>query len=233
MAALATWPLLLSMRAAIRANVMLARGQREGADRTAAEAAARAYFALAQQLIAPAPPRLVAVGGLSGTGKSLLARSLAGFVAPAPGAVVLRSDVIRKRQFGVAETERLPADAYRPEHTLRVYQAMADGAASILAQGHSVIVDAVFARAAERSAIAEVARRLQRPFHALYLEADLPTRIARVSARGPDASDATAEIARQQQAYAAEPNDWARIDASGTPEQTLARGRTALAQRGR
>jgi hypothetical protein len=45
----------------------------------------------------------------------LLARSLAPFLAPAPGALVLRSDVERKALYGVPEHERLPSNAYRAE----------------------------------------------------------------------------------------------------------------------
>src|SRR5215472_12534613 len=106
-----------------------------------------------QRAIAPPAPVLVAIGGHSGTGKSLLARALAPFVAPLPGAVVLRSDVERKRMFGAAETERLPADAYGREESARVYATLADKARRVTAAGHSAIVDAVFATA-EREQIA-------------------------------------------------------------------------------
>ena len=84
-------------------------------EREAIAAQAKAYFALACDLIAPPPPRLIAVGGLSGTGKSVLARALAPHVAPAPGAVLIRSDVERKAMFGVAQTEKLPPKPIRPK----------------------------------------------------------------------------------------------------------------------
>ncbi|KIZ39283.1 DNA-binding protein [Rhodopseudomonas palustris] len=226
--ALAALPLLMSMRAAIRANVMLSRPARDAKARQAIRRDADRYFALALQLIAPPPPRLIAVGGLSGTGKSVLARALAGSVAPLPGAVLLRSDVIRKQHFGVAETERLPVDAYQPQVTADIYRALAATAQRVLAQGHSVIVDAVFAQAAERTAIAGVAAAMQVPFAGLFLVADLATRIARVDARTADASDATADIVRRQQDYDPGPIDWTRIDAGGTPQQTLQAAIAAL-----
>ena len=97
--ALAALPLFLSVRAAIRAKVTAARAkgrQLHAKDRAAAEQSARDYFALSQALLAPVTPRCVAVGGLSGTGKSVLARALAPALPPAPGAVVLRSDIARK-----------------------------------------------------------------------------------------------------------------------------------------
>jgi len=230
--ALAALPLLLSMRAAIRAKVMLARPAQEEATRRRNRHTAESYFALAAQLVAPPPPRLIAVGGLSGTGKSVLARALAGHVAPLPGAVVLRSDVARKRLFGVAETERLPPTAYAAEVTGRVYRGLAEEAAAILKQGHSVIVDAVFAQPAERAAIEAVAAAQGCGFTGLFLTADLATRVARVAGRTADASDATPEIVRQQQDYDPGAIGWAIIDASGTPEQTLARARERLPRAG-
>lgn len=225
--ALSLLPLFLSMRAAIRAHVLLARleqGAGGGIRRAALD-----YFALACRLILPPQPRLIAVGGLSGTGKSVLARMLARFVAPEPGAVVVRSDVVRKHLFGVSETERLPAVAYGAEMTARVYDGLADRAARILAQGHSVIVDAVFARDAERSRIAAIAQGMKLPFTGLFLTADLATRTRRIGGRTGDASDATSDLARQQEDYDIGSLDWAIVDASDTPDETLARSRAALA----
>ncbi len=150
----------MSMRAAIRAKVTAARAAvAPAADRTATERSATAYFDLAMALIAPPPPRLVAVGGLSGTGKSLLARALAPDVLPHPGAVVLRSDIERKALFGVAETDRLPAEAYTPEITAQTYAVLVDKARRAIAAGHSAIVDAVFSDTAEREAVAAIAAR--------------------------------------------------------------------------
>jgi aminoglycoside phosphotransferase family enzyme/predicted kinase len=227
--ALVALPLLMSLRAAIRGQVMLSRPGRDADQAAANHAIAESYFDLALRLIAPEPARLIAIGGLSGTGKSALARALAGRIDPAPGALWLRSDVIRKQFYQVAETARLPAEAYAVEVTARVYQTLAERAAQALRQGHSVIVDAVFARQAERLAIAGVAADLKLRCEGLYLQADLDTRIVRITGRTNDASDATAEIARQQQHYAAEPNDWTAIDASGSQAETLVRSEAALA----
>ncbi|MBI3705736.1 MAG: AAA family ATPase, partial [Rhizobiales bacterium] len=151
--ALAALPLLLSLRAAIRAKVSAERQPRDAG----IEQRARDYFALAQTLLTPPAPKLIAVGGLSGTGKSLLTRALAAELPPAPGAVWLRSDVERKAQFGVAETERLPQASYARAATAKVYDALTDKARRVLAAGHSAIVDAVFADPAERAAIEQAA----------------------------------------------------------------------------
>ncbi|WP_307705471.1 bifunctional aminoglycoside phosphotransferase/ATP-binding protein [Rhodopseudomonas sp. B29] len=225
--ALAALPLLQSIRAAIRAKVLLMRPAKDETERQDNRHTAESYFALALRLITPPQPRLIAVGGLSGTGKSVLARSLAAAVLPLPGAVVLRSDVVRKQTFGVAETARLGADAYTPEVTAKVYGSLAARAASILGQGHSVIVDAVFARGDERRAIEAIAAKAKVPFEGVYLTADLAIRIARVEGRLADASDATADIVRQQQAYQLDSIDWHKVDASGTPQQTLERALAA------
>jgi len=227
--ALKALPLLMSMRAAIRAKVTAARATvAPQSDRAAIETSARTYFELAAALIAPPPPILVAIGGLSGTGKSVLARALAPELMPAPGAVVLRSDIERKALFGVAETERLPADAYTPDITARTYAALADKARRATSAGHSAVVDAVFAAPAERAAIAAVAAEDNVAFRGLFLTADLATRIARVGHRAGDASDADARVAERQESYALGPLDWFSVDASGTSEQTLARTREAV-----
>jgi predicted kinase len=223
--ALAALPLFMSVRAAIRAKVTAARRQ-HAKDADEAAKSARDYFALANRLLAPPPPRLVAVGGLSGTGKSVLARALASYLTPAPGAVLLRSDVERKLMFGVGETEKLPPSGYAHDVTAKVYAALAAKAARIVAAGHSAVVDAVFARAEERDSIARAADKA--PFHGLFLTADLDTRVARIGARVADASDADATVARRQEDYGLGTMRWTKVDASGTPQDTLDRARSAL-----
>jgi predicted kinase len=227
--ALATLPFFLAMRSAIRAKVTAARMERaKPAEQAEIAKSARAYFAFAQRAIAPAPPKFVAIGGLSGSGKSQLARVLAPHIAPMPGAVIVRSDVERKALFGVGETEKLAEDAYTPEVTERVYAAIADKARRILAAGHSAIVDAVFARPDERDALAKAARSAGVPLEGLFLAASLETRIARVGGRAGDASDADPSVAHAQEKYDLGRLNWAEIDASGTVADTLARAKAAL-----
>ncbi len=224
--ALAALPLFLSLRAAIRAKVTAARAKNSD-NRAEAEQSARDYFALAQKLISPPKPQLVAVGGLSGTGKTLLARALAPDLQPAPGAVVLRSDVERKALFGLAETERLPKEAYELEVGVRVYATITEKARRVIIAGHSAIADAVFARSKERAAIAQAANGAA--FHGLFLTADLAARVSRVGGRTGDASDADTAVARaQEHQYDLDALDWAKVDASGKPADTLRRARAAL-----
>ncbi|HEY0224224.1 MAG TPA: AAA family ATPase [Pseudolabrys sp.] len=228
--ALAALPLFLSMRAAIRAKVTAARrGGAAPAERAAIEAAARKYFSFASEIIRPRRPLLLAVGGLSGTGKSVLARALAPDLGAAPGAIVLRTDVERKAIFGVDELSPLPKEAYTPAVTEKVYAALARKAGRIAGAGYSAVVDAVFADGLERSAIAKAAEDKHVAFRALFLTADLDTRLARAARRTADASDADRAVVLQQAGYDLGKMDWPALDASGAPEQTLAAARLALA----
>lgn len=211
---LAALPLFLSLRAAIRAKVEAAGlVHLSGAARTAAEARVRHFFDTAGALIETGRPELLAVGGLSGSGKSTFAARIAPATGRAPGAVVLRSDIERKRLAGIGESERLPASAYTPEASAKVYARLSALAARVLAAGHGVIVDAVHARPDERAAIEQVARAAGAPFRGVWLEAPRETLIARVGARTGDASDADADVVRQQLAYDLGAIGWERASA--------------------
>jgi uncharacterized protein len=220
-------PLFLSVRAAIRAHVLFMKSEQAGGD-DAVWREAKRYFDLAGRLIAPKPPLLVAIGGLSGTGKSVLARGLAGLIGPPPGAVIFRSDVARKNLFGVGETTVLPETAYRGDVTERVYGMLSNNAQRILAHGCSVVLDAAYAQEAERTQIAHLAATYGIRFVGLFLTADLATRLARIERRRGDASDATRNVALKQETFAIGAVDWHIIDASGTPDQSLRSARNSL-----
>jgi aminoglycoside phosphotransferase family enzyme len=230
---LAALPLFLSLRAAVRAHVGAAAlvrqpaGTPEAVSRVMGEEARR-YLAEARGFLEPPPPVLVAIGGLSGTGKSTLAYLLAPETGPAPGARVIRSDVIRKRLMGVAWHQRLPESAYADEVTERVYAALLAEAADALGAGHGVIADAVFARPWQRDAVAAEAAKSGNPFHGLWLEAPPEVLERRIGARRADASDATVAILRRQLDYEIGPMDWTRIDVSGDEPAALADARRVL-----
>jgi aminoglycoside phosphotransferase family enzyme/predicted kinase len=213
-------PLFQSMHAAIRAHVSAAAlpAQGEPARRQELMAEAREYLALAGSLLDPAPRRLIAIGGFSGTGKSTLAYGMAPEIGVPPGARVLRSDVIRKRQMGVAPETRLPPEAYAPEVSEKVYGAMREEAERLLRAGHGVVVDAVFDRPKERSGLARLARMVHAPFSGFWLEAPAEVLEARIGARSLDASDATSEVLRKQLALDLGEIEWPRLDASGEAE---------------
>lgn len=225
------WPLFLSVRAAIRAHVGAATAARlAGAAREEKAAEARSYLDAALAFLKPGGAGLIAVGGLSGTGKSTLAGGIAHRIGAAPGARWLRSDVIRKAMAGIGPEQRLPPQSYTKEASTQVYGAMADLAGAMLARGWPVVVDAVFAAPQERAAIEQVARKAGVPFLGLWLEADGATMAQRVEARRGDASDADAGVVAQQMNYdCGDLGDWHQIAAGGSPD-AVARQALAAAQ---
>lgn len=219
----AALPLFLSMHAAIRSHVAAAALQvAPEPDREALTGEARAYLELAQALLRPGVPRLIAIGGFSGTGKSTLAYGLAPDLAGVPGARVLRSDVIRKRLMGVAPETRLPEAAYDAQSTAAVYARLGEEAGPLLRAGCSVILDGVFNRPEERTAAEAVAHELGVDFQGLWLEAPPGVMAARIEDRRHDASDATVEILSRQLSFATGVMTWQRLDAGGTPAAVLA-----------
>jgi uncharacterized protein len=228
---LAAMPLFLSLRAGIRAHVTATTAARAGRLAGAAETAAEArrYLDLAHLLLEPRPRQLVAIGGLSGSGKSTLAAGLAPESGLHPGARVLRSDVTRKLLLGAAPETRLPHDAYTPDITGRVYDALRQKAAAALAAGYSVIIDAVSLLPAERRSFAAIAHEAGVAFCGLWLEAGAEAMAERIRTRHGDASDATPEILAHQLSHDPGPMDWIRIDAGGGPGECLAAARRVSA----
>ncbi|HWL47700.1 MAG TPA: AAA family ATPase [Sphingomonadaceae bacterium] len=207
-------PLFMSIRATVRAHVVAARARLTGDGDAPAEA--RGYLTLAMRLIEPKPARLVAVGGLSGTGKSTLARAIGGLLGPAPGARILRSDVLRKRGANVPIETALPPDAYTAGASESVYAELGRLAGRAIAAGQTVVADAVFGAPAERAAIERVADGVGVRFDGVWLFLPEADRIRRITGRGPDASDATAAVARQQSRTIAMPEGgWITLSAGG------------------
>jgi uncharacterized protein len=169
----------------------------------------------------PPAARLIAIGGLSGSGKSTVAAALAPELGARPGARLLRSDVSRKRLFDAAPEARLPEDAYKPEVTARVYERLCAQAEAALGAGYCTIIDAVSLRPEERHSFAAIAARAGVPFTGVWLDAPAEALTARVTARRNDASDATAAIVARQ--LGADPGaiDWHRIQAGTSLASTL------------
>ena len=226
--ALPLMPLFLSCRAAIRAKTSATAASLQSEDhrRRELQDLSRQYLEMSERLLHPHAPVMIAVGGLSGTGKSTVAAHLAPSVGPPPGAVVLRSDEIRKELCGVPRLSRLSADGYTPDVSARVYAALAARAARVLRAGHSVIVDAVAARLRDREALERVAAEAHVPFAGYWLDAPVSTLIERTSRRHDDVSDADAAVVRMQLREPVGPMRWRRIDAT-PPAETVVRAVTA------
>ncbi|MDP3410456.1 bifunctional aminoglycoside phosphotransferase/ATP-binding protein [Bosea sp. (in: a-proteobacteria)] len=224
-------PFFMAVRATVRAHVVALQAQEDkaaGAPSAASEAEAGSYLGLALACLAPREARLVAVGGLSGSGKSTVAAAVAPAIGPVPGARILASDRLRKRRFGVAAETRLPSEAYRPEVSAAVYAELMAGAAAILRLGHGVVADAVFDRAPDREQIAAVGAAAGAAFQGLWLEAGIETLVSRVDARTGDASDATPDVVRAQALHRPEGVAWAQIAAEGGREAVCQEARRHL-----
>ncbi|MDA0304686.1 MAG: AAA family ATPase [Proteobacteria bacterium] len=224
-------PLLLSMRAAIRSHVDAAQvsslSDPEKAKARAGESAG--YLAMALAYLKPGAPRLIAVGGLSGSGKSRLARELAPHLGASPGARVVRTDSIRKRISGQPLTARLGPDGYSAAMTKRTYAAFMEECETALKSGRVTIADAVFAQPEERACVAALAEKLSLPFTGLWLQASPEIMADRVTRRKRNVSDATADVVEKQLGYDLGKIDWTRLDSSGTRDETLKAGIAATA----
>jgi predicted kinase len=190
--------------------------------------------ALAEAVLAPSPARLVAVGGLSGSGKSSLSRLIGARLGRTPGARVLRSDVFRKRLAGLAPESRLPPSHYTRRSDQETYEALFESADDHLACGNSVILDAVFMSRSERDVVEAIAHRARVPFTGIWLDAPERDRVARVTERFGDASDAGADVVREQSRRSVgELATWHRIRTNRSPETIVAAARKALERKQR
>lgn len=230
-AGLALLPLFQSLRAAIMAKTrgFAALAQSDPAKAGNERDASRACFDLARRYLRERPaPGLVAVGGLSGSGKSGVAAHVAPGLGAAPGALVLRSDVERKRLAGVPPERRLAQDAYTKAASDAVYESLFARARTALAAGHSVVLDAVFADPVERTRASDLATRAGVPFAGLWLDCPEHVRVERTQRRVDDASDAGSDVALWQSGLDLGLIAWVRLDASVCPADVFAAACRAL-----
>ncbi len=202
-AGLAVLDLYRSYFAMVRAKVSLLR---ESADHPAitgtdAYAQFRRYLALAQHYCRPRRVFLSITHGVSGSGKS----TAAGKLVEAGGAVRVRSDVERKRLFGLApEARSQPADEpvlYGPEMTRRTFRRLSGIAEQVVGAGFGVIVDATFLHRRVRDDFRALAARLRVPFAIIDCSADAAELRRRLTARertGRDASEAGVAVMERQ-----------------------------------
>ncbi len=194
-------PMFLSMRALVRAHVSASGGK-----------AWEKYFDCAEAALRPARPLALGIGGIPGTGKSTLARAVAPGLLPLPGALVLRSDEVRKRLYGLKPEERLPKSAHEEAVSRKVMGIIFEGVDQALRAGHSVIADMTFMDPSDKASLSRVAgsgRCL-----GVWLEAPLEVLEARVAARVGDASDAGVDVVRSAAAANAGPDGWPVLDAT-------------------
>jgi aminoglycoside phosphotransferase family enzyme/predicted kinase len=181
----------LVQRSLVRALVTRLQGGAGGPD----------YLGLAQRLTEPPDARLLITHGVSGSGKSVAAQAL----LEQAQAIRLRSDVERKRLFGLAALDdsvsRVPGGVYGADATRHTYARLRELAAIALDAGHRVIVDAAFLRSDERDDFRRLARDKRVPFGILHCEAPpelLRERVRARRARADDASEADVSVLERQ-----------------------------------
>ena len=200
-------PVFRAHRALVRAKVLALSASAAAATRAAvreARSGHERYVQCAQRALAPRPPRLVLMSGLSGSGKTWLARRL----APTLGAVHVRSDLERKRLAGLAPLARsasaLGEGLYGAEMTAAVHERLIECAADALAGGYTTIVDATFGVAAERARFRALAARLGLPICIIHCHAPeslLVRRILERTRRADDPSEADLEVLHWQESH--------------------------------
>lgn len=193
-------PYYLVYRALVRCKIALLRWQQHQKQQDLHEA--ETYAGLAAAYSKPAPPRLCITHGYSGSGKSTFSSQLAEQL----GMIHLRSDVERKRLISGQNTGNpVNEGAYTAENVQLVYVRLAELASSMLEAGFTVLVDAAFLQASQRSLFAELAAKKQLTFVILDFHAPVEALKQRISARqqaGNDASEATLAVLEHQLATA-------------------------------
>jgi len=159
------------------------------------------YILLAQQYTVPRDTPLIITHGLSGSGKSTLTQALLEKL----GAIRIRSDIERKRMFGLnalsQSEDHIKQNMYNEKSFQATYQHLADMARLIISYGFPVIIDATFLKQSQRQLCQSLAGQLQVPF--IILDCQLPKHILqkRISHRlqqANDASEANLQILDQQ-----------------------------------
>ncbi|NND91865.1 MAG: AAA family ATPase [Granulosicoccus sp.] len=221
-------PLFLFCRAGIKAMTSAQRASlEESASRNSGRDAVD-YLDLALSYLNKTPPVLVAIGGLSGTGKSTVSAELASELPGVSGAVLLRSDSERKRSMGINETDSLPDDHYTEEASRVNYRLLLRKAERALKAGQSVVVDAVFVDAGQRLGIEQCAREQGVVFMGVWLHAPVDVLRQRVASRVGDASDATISVIDKQLKTDTRTVSWCQVEATGARESVYEQVRDAV-----
>ncbi len=199
--ALRVLPYYLVYRAMVRAKIESITYSQDGipeADRQQALEHLKSYLALAENLIEPSRPLLILMHGASASGKSTIARAISG---PLDG-IILRSDVERKRMFGLSAAQDAAADyqqgIYSEQATADTYARLAELSAGIIEAGYTVIVDATFGDPRQRLAFQNLAEDKRCRYIILDLKVPESVLQQRILQRRGDVSDADIKVLEQQ-----------------------------------
>lgn len=197
-------------RALVRAKVAgIRRSQLEGKQRSHSEQELFDYLDLARRSADGTSASLILTCGVSGSGKSWLGARLAAL----GGWVHVRSDVERKRLFGLGALDRSDSERdsgiYTPGASELTYRRLLDLATEMLEAGHNVLVDATFLSRAQREPFISLARRGDVPVQLLYVtcaRSTLEERVRRRRLRGGDPSEADEAVLADQLRRIQEPS---------------------------
>lgn len=204
-------PLFIKYRALVRAKVAALNAALE---QTKRRTTIKRYLEIAKHQHNAAPRSLIAIGGLSGSGKSVLAQEL----AKLSGAVVIRSDAVRKHLIGISPYRCAPPDAYQTALTKKTYGGMFKRAGLCFDAALPLILDAVFLSEEQRHAVEQLAQEWNVPFRGVWCVAN-PTLIEqRLQARTGDISDATWDVYQRQALQRTGQITWAVIENTGPIE---------------
>lgn len=191
-------PLYLSRQSYVRAKVtsflLNDPSIPEAVKQEAAQTAAR-YYQLAWEYTQPKAGQIILMSGLSGSGKSTVARQLSALT----GGIQIRSDAVRKHLAGIGLNQRGDDSLYSLEMTQKTYDRLLTLGTTLAQQGYTVILDAKYDRQELRQAVLEAATERQISIHILYCTAPAPILQERIQGRVGDISDATTEVLTQQQ----------------------------------
>ena len=191
-------PFYLCRQAYVRAKVTslllddpnIAESEKESATQIA-----KNYYHLAWQYTQISPRKMIVMSGLSGSGKTTIAK----YIAPKINAIHLRSDAVRKHLAGIPLDQSGDASLYRPEMSEKTYQFLLDLGLLLINQGFSVILDAKYDRHQWRSPILTAAQKGDFSFKILHCQASMDTLRTRLQQRTGDISDATPDLLVQQE----------------------------------
>ncbi len=192
----------LAYRAAVRAKIAAIRASQSGIDSDVRKQhlqACSTHLALALQCLSDRKSALIITHGLPGSGKTTFAQ----YVIEQLGAVRIRSDIERKRLFGLGAMEdsrQLDEDIYSQKATTCTYSRLLCLARDLQTMGQRVVVDAAFLRAEERAQFHSLAHEMSVPFVIATLAAPEKTLRARIRKRRHDASEADVDVLEKLQA---------------------------------
>ena len=194
-------PLYLCRQAYVRAKVnsfLLDDVELDAAARLEASQAAQNYYRQAWQYTQQNCGNIILMSGLSGSGKSTVARA----IARKYGGIQIRSDAVRKHLAGIPLDESGSDRIYTSEMTQRTYDRLLELGIMLAKAGFIVILDAKYDRLAHRQTAISQANFQQIPLRIIQCTAPISVLCDRLEQRQGDISDATADLIASQQLYA-------------------------------